>query len=106
LENWFDLLAFVPRRQLGIFAYQVGDRQFAFILQSFLHDERREITLGRMNIIPPRYNVPSDRSMAMVRDSREEFGYSAVDFPDWPMPANVINFDKISLKFVLFLNKK
>jgi hypothetical protein len=99
LENWFDLLALVARRQLGMAAYQVGDRQFARILQSFLHDKRCKITLGRVEIIPPRPNVPIDRPMA--RDWY--YGYKTMDLPDWPMPKNVKNFHTISLKFVVFL---
>jgi hypothetical protein len=78
-------------------AYQIGDFQFACILQSFLHDERRVITLGRMEIILPRYHVPSDRSM--VRGSQDEY----VDLPDSPMPENVKNFEEISLKFKFVL---
>jgi hypothetical protein len=95
LENWYDLLALVPRRQLGDIASAIGDRQFASILQLFLHDERREITLGRMEIIPPRPNVPSDRPMVQGC-----YGSTTVDLPDWPMPKNVKSFDQISLKFV------
>jgi hypothetical protein len=92
------VLAFVPRRQLGKAAYQVGDRRFARILQLFLHDERREITLGRMEIIPPRYDVPSDRPMLRLRDYHSE--WASTDLPDWPMPGNVKNFNGIFLKFV------
>jgi hypothetical protein len=35
-ENWADLLPFVPRRQLVEIVKQLGDRQFAKILQFFL----------------------------------------------------------------------
>jgi hypothetical protein len=99
LENWFDLLALVPRRQLGKAAYQVGDRRFARILQLFLHDERREITFGRMEIIPPRHYVPSDRPMVQ---SHYKYERATVDLPDLPMPGNVKNFGGISLEFALF----
>jgi hypothetical protein len=96
LENWYDLLAFVPRYELGDIASAIGDRQFASILQLFLHDERREITLGRMEIIPPRPYAPNDRPLAKLHD-----GF-LVDLPDWPMPENVKNFEQISLTFVFF----
>jgi hypothetical protein len=94
-------LAFVPRSQLGNIVSEIGDRQFARILQSFLH-EHGDITLGRMEIIPPRYRVTSDRPMAMVRNLHNEYGYAAVDLPDLPMAENVKNFDEIHVKFVLF----
>jgi hypothetical protein len=91
-------LALVPRRQLGNLGSQIGDRQFARILQLFLHDERREITLGRMEINPPRYNVPNDRPMVQTANNKY-----AVDLADWPLPANVKNFNGITLEFVHFL---
>jgi hypothetical protein len=97
LENWYDLLAFVPRRQLGNIPSQIGDRQFARILQSFLH-EHGDITLGSMEIIPPRPKVSSDRPM--VRGWKN--GFVAVDLPDCPMPPNVKNFEVISFRLVLF----
>jgi hypothetical protein len=96
-ENWYDLLAFVPRRQLGNNASQIGDRQFAHILQSYLHDEvDNKVTLGQMLIIPPRRNVTSDRPMMQY-----SYECAAVDLPDCPMPKNVKNFIEIYLKFVL-----
>jgi hypothetical protein len=71
LENWHDLLSFVPRIQLGNLASQIGDHQFAYILQSFLHDKVREITLGKIRIIPPRRNVTSDNPVVHVWPSAE-----------------------------------
>jgi hypothetical protein len=97
LENWHDLLAFVPRSQLGNVVSQIGDRQFAHIIQSFLHDEVRKITLGKMEIIPPRRGVSSD--FAMVRVGLNE----ATNMPDWPMPGNIKDFGEIDLKFVLLI---
>jgi hypothetical protein len=94
LENWHDLLACVPRSQLGNVVSQIGDRQFAYILQSFLHDEAREITLGEMWVIPPRPSVFSDRPMVKV------WRKAATNVPDWPMPGNVKNFVEIDLEFV------
>jgi hypothetical protein len=90
LENWFDLLALVPRSQLGQIVSQIGDRRFARIIQAFLH-EHGEITLGKMVIIPPRRSVPSDRPMV-----------KGWPLPDWPMPGNIKNFEAIDFKFVRF----
>jgi hypothetical protein len=94
LENWHDLLAFVPRTQLGNGASQIGHYQFACIIQSFLHDKLKEITLGEMRIIAPRPDVSSDQAMVKVWPNE------ATNMPDWPMPGNIINFKQIDLKFI------
>jgi hypothetical protein len=85
-------LAFVPRSQLGNVVSQIGDRQFAYIIQSFLHDPLRKITIGEMEIIPPRSNVSSDQPMVKVDRN------AATNMADWPMPANIKNFVQIDLK--------
>jgi hypothetical protein len=54
-----------------------------------------------MEIIPPRYDVPSDRPM--VRGCHDECTGTAVDLPDLPMPENVKNFDGIILTFDFFI---
>jgi hypothetical protein len=95
VENWFDIFPSVPRRQLGQIAPQMG-RQFAYKIQSFLH-EHGDITLGRMEIVVPRPNVSTDR--LMVRFSHFE---EATDLPDWPMPGNIKNFHEISRFVLLF----
>jgi hypothetical protein len=87
------LLALVPRSQLGNVVSQIGDYQFAYIIQSFLHDEVKKITLGEMRIIPPRPDVFSD--LPMLKVERNE----ATNMPDWPMPGNVKNFVAIHSKF-------
>jgi hypothetical protein len=94
LENWYDLLEFVPRSQLGNAVSEIGDYQFACIIQSFLHDEVRKITLGRMFIILPEINVSSDQPMVQVWPN------AATNMPDSPMPANIKNFKAIKLKLV------
>jgi hypothetical protein len=94
LENWHDLLAFVPRSQLGNAVSEIGDYQFASIIQSFLHDEVRKITLGEMEIISPRPKVPSDQPMVHVMPN------TTTNMPDWPMPGNITKFKKMILKFV------
>jgi hypothetical protein len=94
LENWHDLLSLVPRIQLGNVVSEIGDRQFAYIIQSFLHDPVRKITLGEMHIIPPRRGVSSDQQMVKVWPN------DATIMPGWPIPENVKNFMGIHLKFV------
>jgi hypothetical protein len=84
----------VPRSQLGNAASQIGDRQFTRIIQSFLHDEVRKITLRKMEIIAPRPDVSTDQPMVKVGRN------SATNMPDWPMPGNIKNFKEIVLKFV------
>jgi hypothetical protein len=92
LENWHDLLAFVPRNQLGNVVSEVGDYQFAYIIQSFLHDPVSKITLGKMRIIAPRPDVSSDQPMVKVWPNE------ATNMPDGPMPANIKDFKQIDLK--------
>jgi hypothetical protein len=94
LENWYDLLSLVPRAQLGQLVPQIGDRQFARIIQSFLH-EHGEHTLGKMEIIAPRTGVLSDSTMVYV------WFKGVTNLPDWPMPGNIKNFVEINLRFVL-----
>jgi hypothetical protein len=84
----------VPRNQLGNAVSEIGDYQFACIIQSFLHVEVREITLGKMSFIPPRPDVASDQTMVQVRPN------TTPTMPDWPMPGNIKNFKEIVLKFV------
>jgi hypothetical protein len=85
----------VPRSQLGNVVSQIGDYQFADIIQSFLHDPVKEITLGNMRIIAPRPYVTTD--LPMVKVGRN----AATNMADWPMPGNIKNFKQINLKFVL-----
>jgi hypothetical protein len=82
---------------MGNIASQIEDRKFAGNLQSFLR-EHREITLGRMEIISPRYYAPNDRTLVLGRHDE----YEAVELPNSPMPENVRNFEEITLTFVFF----
>jgi hypothetical protein len=85
------VLGLVPRCQLGNAVAQIGDRQFADIIQPFLH-ERGQIQLGIMSIIPPHF--PSDQPKVRVWPNE------ATNMPDLPMPENIKNFKEIELKFV------
>jgi hypothetical protein len=114
----------VPRRQLANLAPQIGDRQFAYILQSFLHGFGK-IKLGEMEIIarrnvrffllhlgldlmgliimlirpsivviPPPPIVPFDRPMIQVWPN------AATNMPDSSMPGNIKDFKEIDFGFV------
>jgi hypothetical protein len=63
LENWADLLPFVPRNQLVKIVKQLGDRQFAKILQFFL-TKVGQITLGHLRIVAPRKEMFFGRTVA------------------------------------------
>jgi hypothetical protein len=108
-ETWFDLLAFVPRHQLGKIAPQVGDRKFAAILQPFLHNYR-EITLGYIRIDRPgpkdasgRLNVRAWPKFTVWYDQGE---HANLVLPNVEMPANTKDFLMIKLGFALYLLKK
>jgi hypothetical protein len=114
LENWADLLPFVPRRQLVKIVKQLGDRQFAKILQFFLSD-LCQITLDHMRIVAPRRNDPNpngDGPIVEVRKEMPQF-YSSwgmqrppcdleTNLPEGPMPNNVKDFKLIELRFAIY----
>jgi hypothetical protein len=50
------MLEFVPRHQLGEIVPQIGDRRFAGIAQSFLHNYGR-ITLANIDITGPSHQL-------------------------------------------------
>jgi hypothetical protein len=74
------MLTFVGRRQLGQLVTEVGDRRFAGIAQSFLHNYGR-ITLENICISGP--------------------GHRLIQHPV-AMPENVKDFRYISLRFAIF----
>jgi hypothetical protein len=71
------MLAFLQRRQLGQIVPQIGDRRFARIAQSFLHNFGR-ITLANIYITGPRHRLIQH---------------------DVPIPENVKDFTFINLRF-------
>jgi hypothetical protein len=73
------MFAFVPRRRVGQIVPQIGDRQFAGIAQSFLHNYAR-ITLANIHIIVP--------SHPLIQH-------------DVAMPKNVKDFRFINLRFAI-----
>jgi hypothetical protein len=74
------MLEFVPHRRLGQIVPQIGDRQFAGIAQSFLHNYAR-ITLANIHIIVPSHPL--------------------IQHDDVPMPENVKDFRFINLRFAI-----
>jgi hypothetical protein len=111
LENWADLLPFVPRHQLVEIIKQLGDRQFASILQFFLTKEG-QITLGYLRIAAPRENDPNgDGPIVEVRKQMPipQFNLPVrspsdleTNLPAVPMPTNVKDFELIELRFAIY----
>jgi hypothetical protein len=110
LENWADLLPSVPRQQLVEIVKQLGDRQFASILQFFLTKEG-QITLDHLRIVTPRENDQNGCGpIVEVRKKMQKFLFefhplppSNLDtaLPEGPMPTNVKDFKLIDLRFAL-----
>jgi hypothetical protein len=100
LENWSDLLPFVPRRQLVALLFQLGDDQFASILQYCLNEDGH-ITLGHLRIRASKQNGPIVELCKMIR-----WNYLAhvleTNLPDEPIPKNVLNFNSLTLRFLFF----
>jgi hypothetical protein len=108
LENWADLLPFVPRSHLIEIVKQLGDRQFASILQFFLTKEG-QITLGYLRIAAPRENDPNGGGpIVEVRKEMPEFHRMRspsdleTNLPEGPMPRNVKDFKLIELRFAIY----
>jgi hypothetical protein len=108
LENWADLLPFVPRHQLVEIIKQLGDRQFASILQFFLTKEG-QITLAHLRIVAPRENDPNDGGPIVEVRKRLWHDWEPrlpmdleTNLPERPMPTNVKDFKLIELRFAIY----
>jgi hypothetical protein len=101
LENWSDLLPFVPRLQLVPLLFQVGDRQFASILQYCLN-EVGQITLGHLRIRPPKENGPIDGPIVelLQMPGLDLIPVLKSPMPDEPIPKNVHNFHSLTFRFL------
>jgi hypothetical protein len=101
LENWADLLAFVPRHQLVEIVGQIGDRHFARALQFCLH-KIGKVFLGGLRIFPPR-KKDGQNGRPFVKLWRKHFGWGQqkLALADLPMPENVKWFKSIYLRFAL-----
>jgi hypothetical protein len=98
-ENWAELLGFVSRRELGEVVANVGNRHFAWLLQSFLH-EYGEITLGSMELLPPDKDFANGRQIIRAKPTCMK-RWKKMFFPveHGPMPGNVVNFQEIQLRY-------
>jgi hypothetical protein len=108
-ETWFDLLAFVPRRQLGQIVPQIGNRQFTGIAQSFLHNYG-QITLGHIRICRPRDLDANGHPRLEVWPIFSDYEHLD-DFwrtlsrelilptADVPMPGNINDFLSLRIRF-------
>jgi hypothetical protein len=101
LENWYDLLAFLSRSQLGLLASSIGNRRFASILQGFLHKYVRQITLRSINVQETTNENAKDHPKARM-NLWQKYRWGREEFPvaNWAMPENIINFEAIQLRFV------
>jgi hypothetical protein len=98
-ENWFDLLEFVPRSQLAKIVPKIGNRQFATIIQTFLH-EYGQFTLDKIKIIRPYDEHPSDNGCPRVRVWQKQMHrFVRVKLADAQVPKNIANFKLIKLRF-------
>jgi hypothetical protein len=114
LENWADLLPFVPRLQLVEIVKQLNDHQFAKILQFFL-TEVGQITLDNLRIVAPRENDPNGGGpIVEVRKKVPPFRAQLVvlppsdletNLPEGPMPTNIKNFKRIELRFAIIYKR-
>jgi hypothetical protein len=105
LENWYDLLAFLSRPQLGQVASHIGNRRFASILQGFLHKYLQQITLPPINISKTTNEDANDPPKAIVNLwHSKKWGTEELPLADWPMPENITNFESIKLRFVRYYN--
>jgi hypothetical protein len=100
LENWADLLPFVPRRQLVALLFKLDDRQFAIILQYCLN-EVGHVTLGHLRIILENY-----ASYRPILEVTKMIGgsvllFTSLSMPDEPIPKNVHNFNSLTFRFLL-----
>jgi hypothetical protein len=94
-----DVFFFLSRSQLVAFSPHICDRQFASIVQFFLH-KCGQITLGSLQIkTSPNGNGP----IVVDQNDRE------LPLAEGPIPSNVVNFKGVHLRFayipVLFFAK-
>jgi hypothetical protein len=87
LETWTDVFGFLPRSQLVAFSPHIHDRQFAYVLQFFIH-KCGQITLGNLHIT--KLTNGNGRIVA-----NNEF----LPLAEGPIPSNVLNFKEIIIRF-------
>jgi hypothetical protein len=97
LENWADLLPFVPRRQLARLLFQLDDRQFVFILQYCLN-EVGQTALGHLRVLAPRQIGELCQMLGWHMVARAPMPETTM--PDKPIPKNVHHFKSLTLRFL------
>jgi hypothetical protein len=99
LENWADLLPFVPRRQLVKLLLEIDNYHFSTIIDYVLN-EVGQISLGHLRIVAPRQNFAfNDPSVEVYKKGWPSLPRA---MPDEPIPKNVKNFDKITLRLFYY----
>jgi hypothetical protein len=96
LENWADLLPFVPRRQLVKLLLQIDNYHFSTIIEYVLN-EVGQISLGHLHIVAPRQTFAF--MVPIVDVYKKGWPILRTIMPDEPIPKNVKTFDTIKLRF-------
>jgi hypothetical protein len=87
----------VPRHQLGQVVPQIGDRKFASVVQSFLH-EYGEISIDRIQIVAPYEEDASGHPRVRALQNHSPLRF---EMAEAQMPANITNFEDLYLGFQL-----
>jgi hypothetical protein len=95
LETWTDVFGFLPRSQLVAFSPHIHDRQFARVVQFFLH-KCGQITLGNLHI-----TTSQNGNEPIIAQNGRSYPLA-----DVPIPSNVVNFKEIRLRFAYIFAKK
>jgi hypothetical protein len=100
LENWADLLPFVPRGQLVALLFKLDDRRFASILQYCLNEEGH-VTLGHLRILEPRESNAINGPIVELCEMLDGWTPAVLEtpMPDEPIPKNVNNFKSLTFRF-------
>jgi hypothetical protein len=93
-ENWNDIFGFLPRPQLAELVPQIGDWHFAGKALFYLH-ECGKIILDDFFIKPS-----ANGNGTAIVEINKQLGRE-MPLADVPMPSNIKNFKRITLRFVL-----
>jgi hypothetical protein len=86
----------LPRSQLVAFSPHIHDRQFAYVVQFFLH-KCGQFTLGNLHIRTSAYGYGP-----IIAKNHQQL----LPLADGPIPSNVVNFKGIRLRFAYIFKKK
>jgi hypothetical protein len=101
LENWADLLPFVPRRQLVKLLLQIDNYHFTTIIEYVLN-EVGQISLGQLHILSPKKD---EANGGAIVEMRKHFvcQNQITNLLDVPLPKNATTFQSIKLRFLISL---